>query len=149
MPLLQTTAPSLVESILGGLLLGLTIALIAIARRSVDDTGGHLVRLLPMRRNRRHATESLAFVAGLLLAMPLVTAATGEARIVDHRVDSLGLALAGFAIGVGSRLAGGSLSRHALLGIASGSRRSLALVTLGAAAALVGSVAFGLVGWAR
>lgn len=79
----------------------------------------------PSRRACRHVEHHL--VIGLMAGPRLYAHAIGRPPCVKIDVSSSLLILAGLLVGVGTRIGSGCTSGHGIIGIARGSRRSLAV----------------------
>lgn len=123
-----------IAALAGGLLIGLSAALLLVLNGRVAGISGILGGLLAPERGE--TAWRLAFVAGLLAA-PLAYGALGGA-LPDVRPDaSTGLLVAaGLLVGFGTRLGAGCTSGHGVCGLARLSPRSLAATGVFMAAAV-------------
>jgi len=105
----------------GGLLLGLAASLLLLVNGRIAGISGIFGRLL----GGQQAVTGLVFVLGLVLGPLLVSGLhVRPALTVDATWPQL--LLAGLLVGFGTRLGAGCTSGHGILGVARGSRRSLA-----------------------
>jgi|SRR3712207_508992 len=111
-----------VSGLLGGLLIGLAVALMLLLNGRVAGISGIVGGLLTLRA--RDAVWRAAFVAGLVLgALGYIWAVDVPVRILAP----LPIVLAGgLLVGFGTRLGSGCTSGHGLCGVARLSRRSVA-----------------------
>ena len=126
-----------VQSLLGGLLVGLAVVLFAAGCGRVAGISGIVVRLLPPPADSGSIRVSLAFIAGLLAAAPLYRAATGEIPAITVTHSPLLLACAGLLVGLGSVLGNGCTSGHGVCGLSRLSRRSVVATASFMASAMV------------
>jgi uncharacterized protein len=117
-----------VSALIGGALIGLAAAIYILGLGRVAGVSGILGSLLRPRGSE--APAQLAFVAGLIAA-PLLMSAAG-APLPALSIDaSLPVVIAGgLLVGFGTRLGGGCTSGHGVCGIARFSTRSLAATML-------------------
>jgi len=120
-----------VASLLGGLLIGIAVALFVLGNGRIAGIAGIVGALLQSLRQRRPVASQrigIAFVAGLAIAPWLWRlAAPLPAAAVD--VGPAGLVLAGLLVGVGVRMGSGCTSGHGVCGLSRLSPRS-AVATL-------------------
>lgn len=110
-------------SFLGGALIGLSAVLMLLAEGRIAGISGIAARLFPPYGDAAFAGR-LAFVAGLVAAPFLYSAATG-APVVQTVSSNLGLmAAAGLLVGFGTVWGSGCTSGHGVCGLARLSRRS-------------------------
>jgi uncharacterized membrane protein YedE/YeeE len=125
-----------IESLLGGALIGAAAVILMLFLGRIAGISGILGRLLPPYREPG-VGGAAAFIAGLIAAPILYTAATGLAVHQTVSVDLPLLAGAGLAVGFGTILGGGCTSGHGVCGLSRLSARSLvATLTFMAAAFL-------------
>lgn len=117
-----------VSALVGGLLIGGSAALFLSLTGRVAGISGILGGLLEPARNE--VGWRLAFVAGLLLAPLIYTAAVGAAPRVAIDASAGVLVLAGLLVGVGTRLGAGCTSGHGVCGMGRGSPRSIAATAI-------------------
>jgi uncharacterized membrane protein YedE/YeeE len=117
-----------IESLLGGALIGAAAVILMLFLGRIAGISGILGRLLPPF-GEPGVGGAAAFIAGLVAAPILYTAATG---LAVHQTVSGNLPLlagAGLAVGFGAILGGGCTSGHGVCGLSRLSARSL-LATL-------------------
>jgi uncharacterized membrane protein YedE/YeeE len=117
-----------IESLLGGALIGAAAVILMLFLGRVAGISGILGRLLPPY-GEPGVGGAAAFIAGLVAAPILYTAATG---LAVHQTVSGNLPLlagAGLSVGFGAILGGGCTSGHGVCGLSRLSARSL-LATL-------------------
>ena len=108
--------------LVGGLLIGLAVALMLLLNGRVAGISGILGGLLTLRTGE--ALWRAAFVAGLLLgALAYVRAAGASVAVIAPLPAVLA---GGLLVGFGTRLGSGCTSGHGLCGMARLSRRSVA-----------------------
>ncbi|MBP2313202.1 YeeE/YedE family protein [Azospirillum soli] len=107
----------------GGALIGLSAALLVLATGRVAGISGITGSLLGPPDD--DTGWRLAFLTGLLLAPLAVVALTGRIPPVTIAAPTGLLALAGFLVGLGTRIGSGCTSGHGVCGIARLSPRSL------------------------
>jgi uncharacterized membrane protein YedE/YeeE len=132
------------NGLIGGALIGAAAGLYLLGAGRIAGISGiaggvldGLVEGLP-RRLRAAWTESLLFVAGLIVA-PLAYAALGGEIAIEVAAGAPALIAAGLLVGFGARLGSGCTSGHGVCGGARLSRRSLAAMGtfMGVAVAVV------------
>lgn len=107
----------------GGALIGLSAALLVLATGRVAGISGIVGNLLGSSDD--DTGWRLAFLAGMLLAPLAAVALTGRVPPVTIAAPTGLLVLAGFLVGLGSRIGSGCTSGHGVCGIARLSPRSL------------------------
>jgi uncharacterized membrane protein YedE/YeeE len=117
-----------IESLLGGALIGAAAVILMLFLGRVAGISGILGRLLPPYGDPG-VGGAAAFIAGLVAAPILYTAATGLAVQQTVSGNLPLLAGAGLAVGFGAILGGGCTSGHGVCGLSRLSARSL-LATL-------------------
>lgn len=113
-----------IESLLGGALIGAAAVILMLFLGRIAGISGILGRLLPPY-GEPGAGGATAFIAGLVAAPVLYTAATG---LAVHQTVSGNLPLlagAGLSVGFGAILGGGCTSGHGVCGLSRLSARSL------------------------
>ncbi|ADH88302.1 protein of unknown function DUF395 YeeE/YedE [Ancylobacter novellus DSM 506] len=113
-----------IASLVGGMLIGLSAALLVLLEGRIAGISGIAGRLLPPWRDSLFA-QRLAFVAGLVAAPFLVGAATGTPVTQTVSADLALMAVAGLLVGFGSVWGGGCTSGHGVCGLARLSPRSV------------------------
>ncbi len=113
-----------VSALGGGLLIGLSAAILLLANGRIAGISGILDGAL--QRGGSESAWRLAFLVGLLAAVPSMALAGYPLPAV--RVDATlpVVALAGVLVGFGTRLGSGCTSGHGVCGIGRGSGRSIA-----------------------
>lgn len=118
------------SSLAGGAVIGLAAALYVLLDGRIAGISGILGGLIgpaklgaPAVRSERRGR--LAFVAGLLLAVPLWRAVAALPTLTVS-ASAPSLVVAGLLVGVGTRYAQGCTSGHGVCGLSRGSPRSLA-----------------------
>ena len=118
------------SSLAGGAVIGLAAALYVLLDGRIAGISGILGGLIgpaklgaPAVRSERRGR--LAFVAGLLLAVPLWRAVAALPTLTVS-ASAPSLVVAGLLVGVGTRYARGCTSGHGVCGLSRGSPRSLA-----------------------
>jgi uncharacterized protein len=117
----------------GGLLIGLSTALLMLMNGKVAGISGIVGGLLG--REGSEVAWRATSVAGLLLGAVAYVLAAGEVFPVGIQASLPVVAVAGFLVGLGSRLGSGCTSGHGVSGIARLSKRSIVatLVFMGTA----------------
>lgn len=108
---------------LGGILLGLGVALLLLANGRIAGISGIAASLL--RPWNSDSSWRLAFLAGLILAPILYKAVAGLPPIQADASWPM-LVLAGLLVGIGTRYGSGCTSGHGICGLSRLSPRSLA-----------------------
>jgi uncharacterized membrane protein YedE/YeeE len=110
-------------ALIGGLLIGLSAALLLLLNGRVAGISGIVGGVLQRHRSGDFAWR-VAFALGLILAPMLYL---GFAALPESRIDADGavLALAGVLVGFGSRYGSGCTSGHGVCGISRLSLRSV------------------------
>lgn len=123
-----------VSAAIGGILIGLSAAVLWIANGRIAGISGILGGL----GSAAHGDLDwrIAFLAGLVSAPLLHALAVGAAPIVVE-AGPLALVAGGLLVGFGTRLGGGCTSGHGVCGLARLSRRSVAATGLFMASAAV------------
>ncbi|ABC22516.1 YeeE/YedE family protein [Rhodospirillum rubrum] len=108
--------------LLGGMLLGLSAALLLIGNGKVAGISGMAGRLL----QGQSRVESAVFLIGLLLGPALYALIVGAWPAVTIVASWPVIVIAGLLVGFGTRMGSGCTSGHGIVGLARLSRRSLA-----------------------
>lgn len=111
------------ESLLGGVLIGLAATLMLAMLGRICGVSGIIGGLLAPARN--DAGWRIAFVAGLLAGGAIALQIRPEALAMTLDRSPVALAVAGLAVGFGTRMGSGCTSGHGVCGLARGSVRSL------------------------
>jgi len=118
------SAENITTAIAGGVLIGTAAVLLMAMSGRIAGVSGFVSRLLPPYTD--DATPSrLAFVAGLIAAPLLYTAATGNAVGITVSSSAPLLIAGGLLVGFGAVRGGGCTSGHGVCGSARLSPRSL------------------------
>lgn len=122
-----------ISGLVGGLLIGLSTALLMFLNGSIAGISGIVGGLV--RREGPEVGWRAVFLAGLLLGAFAYVLATGEVFPVRVGTSLPVMVAAGLLVGFGTRLGSGCTSGHGVSGIARLSRRSIVatLVFMGAA----------------
>lgn len=111
-------------SLLGGMLIGLSVVMLLLLNGRVAGISGIVARLV----EGTGLATNLAFVLGLILGPLLYLYGFGDWPLVEV-TDSLPLLIgSGLLVGFGSRLGSGCTSGHGVVGLARLSPRSIAAV---------------------
>ena len=123
-PVMETTfTPWL--SLAGGALIGLAAVMLMASNGRIAGVSGIVSRLLPPAAEREGRGEGLAFVVGLLLALPLWWMLAAEPPPLTLVGGLPLLIVAGLSVGFGSALGNGCTSGHGVCGISRLSIRSI------------------------
>lgn len=110
-------------STLGGMLIGLSAALVLFGLGRIAGVSGIFGGLL--LRKRGDVAWRLAFVLGLLVGGLVMASAAPQLFTVAIDRTLATVAVAGLLVGVGTRMGNGCTSGHGVCGISRGSPRSL------------------------
>ena len=113
---------SWIYGLIGGLMIGCAGAAFLLLNGRVMGASGLLGGLVD-GSGRANMAERLAFVAGLIALPALVT--LGSTRGTNITTDLFVVALAGLAVGLGTRMANGCTSGHGVCGISRFSIRGI------------------------
>lgn len=111
-------------SLAGGMLIGLSAAILILANGRVAGISGIAGRLL----QGRQTAVGLAFVTGLVLGPVCYRAFAGSWPAVTIQASTPLLIVAGLLVGFGTRMGSGCTSGHGVVGLARLSPRSLVAV---------------------
>lgn len=133
------TFAAYLPALAGGLLLGVAVSLLLLVNGRIAGISGIFGRLL----GGQQVATGLVFVLGLVLGPLLVSGVHARPSLT---VDATWphLLLAGLLVGFGTRLGSGCTSGHGILGVARGSRRSLAATAVFLACGLATATLLGL-----
>lgn len=120
-------------SLMGGMLIGLSAAILMLANGRVAGISGIAGRLL----KGGQAGMGTAFLAGLALGPLCYRAVAGTWPVVTIQAGIPLLVLAGLLVGFGSRMGSGCTSGHGVVGLARLSPRSLVAVVTFLATAMM------------
>lgn len=112
-------------SLAGGGLIGLAAVILMAANGRIAGVSGIVSRLLPPVADKTQWPSGLAFVIGLLLAVPLYYAFSGQLPAQSVSPNLLVMLLGGLLVGFGSVLGNGCTSGHGVCGISRLSMRSI------------------------
>jgi len=115
---------SIVAATAGGILIGLAAVLLMVVSGRIAGVSGFVSRLLPPYTDDATPIR-LAFVAGLIAAPLLYTAATGDVVSITVSNSVPLLVVGGLLVGFGTVRGGGCTSGHGVCGTARLSTRSL------------------------
>lgn len=133
------TFAAYLPALAGGLLLGVAVSLLLLVNGRIAGISGIFGRLL----GGQQVATGLVFVLGLVLGPLLVSGVHARPSLtVDATWPQL--LLAGLLVGFGTRLGSGCTSGHGILGVARGSRRSLAATAVFLACGLATATLLGL-----
>lgn len=121
-------------AVAAGALAGLSGAAMALIRHEEGVSG---VTAGLMRLTREGLGPRLGFFLGLVLMGALLFAAAPGRFLNTTDRPGAAFLVGGLLVGLGARIANGCTSGHGLLGVARGSRRSVAALAIFAAAATV------------
>ena len=126
-----------VSGLVGGLLIGLAVALLLLLNGRIGGISGIVGGMLAFEG--RELGWRAAFVAGLVLGALAYILAVGSASLVQVETSLPVVVAGGLLVGFGTRLGSGCTSGHGLCGLARFSRRSVVatLVFFGVAIATV------------
>ncbi|WP_295046602.1 YeeE/YedE family protein [uncultured Paracoccus sp.] len=116
------TAFTPLQSLLGGVLIGLAAVLLMACHGRIAGMTGIVTGLLPGQRDRGWR---VAFLAGALLAPFLVTTVTGMRIPFSSSTSWPWIVVGGLMVGIGTTLGGGCTSGHGVCGNARLSPRSV------------------------
>ena len=120
------------SALLGGLLIGLSVALFFILNGRMIGISGIASNLLVSKDNR---TENFLFLIGLILGPSIYSITLGKEINISISSSVILLIIAGTLVGFGTRLSNGCTSGHGISGISRFSLRSI-----------IATIAFMLVG---
>jgi len=126
-------------SLLGGLLLGLSAAILLVFNGRIVGVSSIVGRLLGGQ-----IVPNIAFVVGLLAGPILYATAYGRPPVVMILASSPLVLASGLLVGVGTRIGSGCTSGHGILGVARLSKRSLAATATFLAAGVTAATVMGL-----
>jgi hypothetical protein len=125
----------LLLALVGGLLIGASAAALLLLRGQVAGISGAFGNLVLGQVG--DGAWRVAFIAGLLAAIPLYAIATGAHPPIELQLGPAGAIVAGLLVGAGTARGNGCTSGHGVCGLANLSKRSLvATITFMAVAAL-------------
>ncbi|MDQ4126698.1 MAG: YeeE/YedE family protein [Actinomycetota bacterium] len=113
-----------VSGLIGGVLIGLAVALMLLLNGRIAGISGIVGGLLSPKGG--DSGWRVAFVAGLLLGAFAYVLATGGRAAVEVLASPPAIVVGGLLVGFGTSLGSGCTSGHGLCGLARVSRRSVA-----------------------
>lgn len=114
------------QSLIGGMMLGLSAVLLLLVNGRVAGISGIVGRLLQGQR----MGENAAFVIGLLAGPVAYAAIFGSFPPVTNVLAWPVVMIAGLLVGFGTRMGSGCTSGHGIVGLSRLSRRSIAATTV-------------------
>lgn len=129
------------HSLVGGMLLGLSAAMLLVVNGRIAGISGIFGRLL----GGRQVWANAAFLLGLLAGPVLYSAAFGRWPNVTIAASWPVVLISGLFVGVGTRMGSGCTSGHGILGLARFSKCSLAATATFLAAGIVAATVMGAV----
>lgn len=133
------TLAAYLPALAGGLLLGVAVSLLLLVNGRIAGISGIFGRLL----GGQQVGTGLVFVLGLVLG-PLLVRGLHDLPQPTVNATWPTVLLAGLLVGFGTRLGSGCTSGHGILGVARGSRRSLAATAVFLAFGLATATLLGL-----
>lgn len=112
-------------SLLGGALIGLSAVLLMLVSGKIAGISGIVGRALPPSVNSSEMVLSIAFIAGLLCALPLYKLLSGGPAQITMVAGTGMLLIAGFVTGFGAIVGNGCTSGHGVCGLSRLSVRSM------------------------
>jgi len=110
-----------ITAILGGVLIGLAVAMFFLFNGRLVGISGIAANALTNKNNR---FDNILFLLGLLIAPIIYSSFTGNEIKITISDSLLLLLIAGFLVGIGTRIGGGCTSGHGISGIGRFSVRS-------------------------
>lgn len=111
------------DSLIGGMLLGISATLMLLMNGKIAGISGILTGLLTPKS--RDFAWRLLFVVGMICGGVIGVKILGYDVPTDFGVSGIVLATAGLLVGVGTRLSNGCTSGHGICGIGRFSKRSI------------------------
>lgn len=124
-----------VSGMIGGLLIGLASVLLLFANGRIAGISGIFAGLLPPTRG--DIAWRALFVSGLILGGVLWPVVADRPMPFEMPVGRTTVVIAGFLVGLGTRLGGGCTSGHGVCGIGRGAKRSIVATAVFMATAMV------------
>lgn len=126
-----------IASLAGGILIGVATVMLFLLNGRIAGISGILSSLLPPEADKSRWVEGLAFVIGLLIAIPAYAYFSGSQPAQAIATNLFLLGAGGLLVGVGAALGSGCTSGHGVCGISRLSTRSMvATITFMLTAAL-------------
>jgi hypothetical protein len=123
------------SGIIGGLLIGFASVLLLLANGRIAGISGIFGGLLPPARG--DLASRVLFVSGLILGGLLWPVIANRPMRFELPVGLTTVVVAGFLVGLGTRLGGGCTSGHGVCGIGRGAKRSIVATAVFIATAMV------------
>lgn len=121
-------------SLFGGMLLGLSAAILMLFSGKVSGISGAIGGLLNPQKHE--SSWRAAFISGMILSVIIVSPwGFTLPNVSDNNI--LLVALAGFLVGLGTRLGNGCTSGHGIVGLGRFSKRSIVATCAFMAAAII------------
>jgi len=135
----MTTLSGAIRSLLGGVLIGISAALLLGTVGRIAGISGIVGRVFSVPEPGQNHAWRFSFISGLLVGGLVLSLFFPASLGAPLRSAWPGLAAAGLLVGVGTQLGNGCTSGHGVCGLARGSLRSLVatLVFMGVAGAVV------------
>ena len=111
-----------ISALIGGLLIGLSVALFFILNGRMIGISGIASNLLVSKNNR---TDNFLFLIGLILGPLIYSLISGKEINISISSSLILLIIGGSLVGFGTRLSGGCTSGHGISGISRFSLRSI------------------------
>ena len=115
-----------VRSLIGGMMIGGSVVMVLALNGKVAGISGVVARIFA--RTPGDTLWRVLVIAGMIGGGAVSFAAWEPAAEFDQRMGVGALLLAGFLVGIGTRVGGGCTSGHGIYGLARGSLRSLVAV---------------------
>jgi uncharacterized membrane protein YedE/YeeE len=112
-------------SLMGGGLIGISAVLLMATHGRIAGISGILSRMLTTKGDAGRLAQSLVFIIGLFLAVPVWILINGQSPEQTISTNLPLLAIAGVFVGFGSVLGNGCTSGHGVCGISRLSSRSV------------------------
>ncbi len=113
-----------IEGFIGGLLIGLSAAIMLLGSGRIAGVSGMAARAFLLNKNETPLSTAILFIIGLPLGAHIIQWVNGP--IESHFTPSvIILATGGFLVGIGTRLGSGCTSGHGVCGISRLSPRSI------------------------
>lgn len=116
------------SGLVGGLLIGLAVAMLLLFNGRIGGISGIVGGLLTLKAPE--VGWRAAFVVGLLVGAFAYVIFTGDTDVVTVQATPLAIVAGGLLVGFGTRLGSGCTSGHGLCGLARFSGRSVAATTV-------------------
>lgn len=114
-----------IESLVGGILIGISALILMVAFGQIAGISGILGRLLPPWKPTNDLYWRIAFIAGLIFSSLILTFFTGISVVQTVSENKIIMILSGLIVGVGTGIGNGCTSGHGVCGISRLSLRSI------------------------